>query len=557
MSASSKKKLRKEQSVMQMTERQLQEEKERKKLKTYTISFVAVMAVVLCIALVVLGVRAVNQSGYFQKKTIALQVGEHKLNSVELSYFFGDAISENYNQWYESYGQNLGAYLSIVGLDINKSLDKQIYNKSTGETWADNFLNIAVSNAQDNYALYDAAMKADFKLSDEAKKEIDTQIQNLEFWAMYSGFDSVEKYLGYTFSYGATVESYRKYLELGKIAEEYYDEYMQSLEYDDTAIRAHETGKYINYSSFSYVNVYFDYKDFLKGGTVGEDNKTTYSKEDEDAARAAAKAAAESLLTAKTVEELKAAVEALEINKKPEGTTGTFTPPVTADEQKNTRYVAIDTNLRDWIASDKRKPGDITLTENTFTSGEGENATTTIYGYYVTMFLSSSNNEVPMHNVRHLLVAFGSDSTKEYTAEEKAAAKKKAEDLLKQWQDSTEGATEETFIKLVKEKSEDNGTKADGGLIENISYDANLVEPFLNWAIDSKRQPKDVEIIESTYGYHIMFYVEKSEMNYRDYLISQELRSNDMQKWYADLLKATETKLLDTSWINKDTSIAG
>ena len=47
MSASSKKKLRKEQTTAQMTEKQLAEQKEAKKLKLYTTAFVAVVAIVL------------------------------------------------------------------------------------------------------------------------------------------------------------------------------------------------------------------------------------------------------------------------------------------------------------------------------------------------------------------------------------------------------------------------------------------------------------------------------------------------------------------------------
>ena len=74
MSASDKKKLRKEQATAYLTEKQRQEQAEAKKLKLYTIGFVSILVVVACIAIGVLGVRAVNQSGVFEKNTIAAVV---------------------------------------------------------------------------------------------------------------------------------------------------------------------------------------------------------------------------------------------------------------------------------------------------------------------------------------------------------------------------------------------------------------------------------------------------------------------------------------------------
>ena len=49
MSASSKKKLRKEQETANMTEKQLAAKKEEKQLKIYTLSFWVVMALCVCL----------------------------------------------------------------------------------------------------------------------------------------------------------------------------------------------------------------------------------------------------------------------------------------------------------------------------------------------------------------------------------------------------------------------------------------------------------------------------------------------------------------------------
>ena len=90
MSASSKKKLRKEQEAAKLTEKQLTAQKEAKKNSLYTTIFVVVMAAILVIALVVGVKQTLTNSGIREKNTVALTVGEHELNSVEMNYFFVD-----------------------------------------------------------------------------------------------------------------------------------------------------------------------------------------------------------------------------------------------------------------------------------------------------------------------------------------------------------------------------------------------------------------------------------------------------------------------------------
>ena len=91
MSASDKKKLRKEQATAYLTEKQRQEQAEAKKLKLYTIGFVSILVVVACIAIGVLGVRAVNQSGVFEKNTSAYNcyksVGFKDVVTKEYEYY--------------------------------------------------------------------------------------------------------------------------------------------------------------------------------------------------------------------------------------------------------------------------------------------------------------------------------------------------------------------------------------------------------------------------------------------------------------------------------------
>ena len=111
---------------------------------------------------------------------------------------------------------------------------------------------------------------------------------------------------------GADEESYHAYAERSALATDYYNAYSENLDIDDAAIRAHEAENFDAYSSFAYANYTLSYSYFLTGGTEDENGNMVYTEEEKDAARAAAKAAAESLPQCSTVEELNAAKASIE-----------------------------------------------------------------------------------------------------------------------------------------------------------------------------------------------------------------------------------------------------
>ena len=180
-------------------------------------------------------------------------------------------------------------------------------------------------------------------------------------------------------------------------------------------------------------------------------------------------------------------------------------------------------------------------------------------GYYVAIFNGKVDNAEKMSDVRHLLVQFEGGTEDEetgemiYTDEEKSAAKTKADDFLKQWQDGDK--TEESFIELVKENSDDSSA-AEGGLFEDINPDSQYVANFLNWSISDERQVGDCEVIETEYGYHVMYYVGESELTYRDYMITNEMRTADQEQWYAEILDAVTTSVGNTSKMQLDLTLS-
>ena len=545
MSATDKKKLRKEMETAFLTEKQKAEQAEAKKLKMYTIAFVSAMLLVVVIALGVLGVRAVNNSGIIQKNTTAATVGEHKLNSVDFNYYYIDAINEFYNEIYTQFSDYAESYLTSIGLDGAKPLDQQIQDAETGKTWAEYFLDGALENAKLDYTMYDLAKKDNFELSEEEKENLEHISHNLESYATLYGYSNTNQYLRAVYGFGSDIDNYTEYCERGAIADAYITAHNENVTYTDADIKEYVADKEDNYDSFNYHYSYLSYADFREGGTTDENGNKTYSDEENEAARVALKAAAENMATATSLEELKALAETTKVNENSE---------VVVNEQKDTLYTEINAALAKWLADDDRKEGDIGAipNESTTTDADG-NETTAVNGYYVALFGSKVDNVEKMGDVRHLLVEFEGGTTNdetgetEYSEEEKATAKTEAEGYLKTWNEGEK--TEEAFIALVKEHSDDT-TAEDGGLFENIHRNSEYVQNFRNWAIDASRKTGDCEVIETEYGYHVMYYVGDSAMNYRNYMISEDMRAEDHEAWYNEIVEAIEGALADTSKIN-------
>ena len=550
MSASDKKKIRKAQTSDFLTERQQAEQAEAKKLRIYTITFVTAMLLVVVIALGVLGVRAVNNSGIIQKNTIAATIGDNKLNSVEMGYYYTDTVNQYYSDMYTQFGESTETYLQAMGLDLHTPLDEQEQDSETGTTWAEYFMDMAITQAKNDYAMAAAADAESFKLGDEEQASLDNAEANLNTYATLYGFSNADQYLRAMYGYGSNVESYKAYSQRSAVAAAYIATHYEDLTYDDAALRSHEKDSFDKYSSFTYDSSYLSYTEFREGGEEDAEGNKTYTNEEDDAARAALKAAAEDMATATSLEELKAKAETVKVNENSE---------VVVNSYENQLYSAINSTLAEWLADSERKEGDIAAIPNEVTTeNEDGTETTTVNGYYVALYHSKNENKDAMSNVRHLLVAFecaeeGEHDHEEFSDEEKAAAKTEAEGYLKTWIEGEK--TEESFIELVKEHSDDTSA-SEGGLFENVNPSSNYVPNFLNWSIDNARKPGDCEVIETEYGYHVMYYVGDTEMTYRDYMISEEMRAKDHEEWYNGIIDAVEAKVGNTSKMNLGLTLA-
>ena len=536
MSASKKKKLRSE-NTAKLTERQIAEQKEAKKLKLYSIIFVVVL-VAMVVAAIAVGVnRSIEASGVHEKNTVAATVGEHQISNAELSYYYIDYVN--------NYANTYGSYLSLFGIDPSVALDKQVIDEETGETWADNFISEAASSVQAIYALADAAEAEGFTLPQEQQDQVDIMSNNLDSYASIYGYSNTDAFLKAQYGNGASKEGYMEYYQRNLLASAYQTNHQENLTYTDDQIREADNADPVKYSSYSFAQYHIPVSKFLTGGTTDENGNTTYTAEEREAAIAAAKVAIAPLTDSEinTVDALNEAIAAMDINAGTEASSTVYT------DQAST---GINSYLSSWVTAENREPGDVTCIEipGTVKDENGEDLET-ITAFYVVLFTGKNDNEVELVNVRHILVSFEGDAQEDgtYSEEVKEAARASAEEILNEWKSGD--ATEDSFAALANEKSTDTGSNTNGGLYEDV-YPGQMVTAFNDWCFDSARKSGDTGIVETTYGYHVLYYVGTTGQTYRDYQIVNELISSDMEAWSQELLESYTVTMGDTSYMRKD-----
>ena len=160
---------------------------------------------------------------------------------------------------------------------------------------------------------------------------------------------------------------------------------------------------------------------------------------------------------------------------------------------------AISEGGADWVYDAARKAGDKTIIT-------GDKAV------YIVM-LDKPAYVMNSVDVRHCLIQFDAKDSKNVTDEEKQAAYKTAKALYDEWLAGEK--TEETFKKMVTENTQDDGSKETAGLYEAIRISDSYVEPFENWSFDDARKAGDCDIVETEYGYHIIYFVGTDEIAWK------------------------------------------
>ena len=154
----------------------------------------------------------------------------------------------------------------------------------------------------------------------------------------------------------------------------------------------------------------------------------------------------------------------------------------------------------------------------------------------------------PRATAQHILIGVAQNASDE----EKAEAKKKAEDLIKQLKDGAD------FDTLAKENSTDKNSAANGGKIGPFRR-AEMVKEFSDAAYGLKVGEITEEPVLTQYGYHIIKLVEKPEKGslndlrstLEDELIAEKLKDTaTIHSVVSSLVKEADVKITDDTLKN-------
>ena len=510
MSASREKNKRKEQLASELTKAAPAAKKGMcKGLKT------AIGVVITAVVLAIVVFFTMLTSGFFANRVTAATIGEHELTAATVNYYYYDA----YASYYQMYGDMISYFF-----DTNTPLNQQMYDEETGTTWADFFMELGLENAAVNYAVYDKAVADGFELSGASLDELQTNLDLFDTYATINGFENADAYIAAQYGAGCNKDNFAEYMKVVLTAEEYAQSINDEFTYTAEEIAAEFEANKNSYTGVNYRTYYIPYADYEAEGYEGETNT--------EEAIAAAKAVADEMAAASKGNETEY-LALCEANAKEENKANYTDDSYTLRENYTANEV-LDI-AADWLFDQARVNGDVSVFED-----EG--------GLYVLYYLGFEAREENLVNIRHILIA---NTEEDETAEAEGAEtpQERAERVLAEYNEGEQ--TEEAFAELAKLYSSD-GNAAEGGLYENV-YPGQMVASFNDWCFDESRQSGDVDIVETEYGFHVIYFSAKSDVVYHDYLAENTLRNNAFTEWYN---AATENATYTTNAFGMRLSVA-
>ncbi len=471
---------------------QAEQEKKDRRYRRNAIIIVAVLVVLIIGALLI-------NSNFFYTKTTALTVGNTKYAPVDVNYFYRTTLNNVYQNLYSQ----LGDMTSMV-LDINKPLSEQPYpySEDDSETWADAMKRTVQENLVGVTAMYDAAIKEGYTLSDEGRAYIDSTVSQLRDTASANGFPDLNKFLAAYYGKGMTLEKLTDLMERQTIASNYSDTISDSLSYTDDQLAAvySEHADELDYYDFYVYTLYASMDQFDE---VPEDEKDAKVHE-----------AAEKIIDAASdPESYIAAVKE-------------FAGESTVVSVNATQADGLSINYADWIKDPARQYGDKTVLDVNGNS-------------YALYFIGRDNNDYNTVDFRHILVMAEADDNGEYSDEALFAAQAKAQELYAQWK---EDPTEDNFAAMANENSEDTGSNTNGGLYEQVKK-YSMVPGVNDFLFNQGHAAGDTDVVfgqSSGYaGYHVMYYVGENA-RYSNLLAESVARSEDYEARYQELISSYE-----------------
>ncbi len=443
-----------------------------------------VVAIVLAVAIVGgIAWKLIDSLGVIERAVTAVTIGDDKVSAAQFNYYY-TAQYQQMAYYADAYAQMNIGFDTSVPPDEQKST--QLDEDGNALTWDEVFKDSAANYAQFVYAYYNEAVKAGYTLSDDEKAQIDETVKSYREEAVANNY-SLNAYLRESFGGGFNEKAFRKQLEMETLAKNFSEDKASELETNiaEADIKAEYDA---NRKLYDYADVRY-YAFTYTTLTLNEGETEDALKERQKAENAKTEAKAKEIFDKLTDEaSFKAAITAFknEGKEKPAETDYTTLSEITT---YNSLSTATCDEVADWAFDTARKAGDKTIVN-------GEKGVYIVYSVKPIYTMNSVD-------VRHCLVQF--EDTENVTEAQKTDAKKKATALLDKWLDGDK--TEESFAAMVKDNTEDTASAETGGLYEGIRTTDNYVAPFEEWSFDDARKAGDYGIVETEYGYHIMYFV--------------------------------------------------
>ena len=497
MSASREKKVRQEMAASGTPDpKKVRQEEERLKHRRTNLMYGIIAGVFVLVAAFLL----LWNSNVIQRGTTAVTIDGTKYTAAEMNYYYFNTYNYWRNSQYASY-LGLGNAIDRNTTHLNE-MARSFVGVTEDMTWDEYLKQETIETLTHMTRLTALAEKENYTFTEEMQKQLDENLESLREAAKREGM-SEAAYLKAVYGNTMTKATYVKMWKQYAIASAYDTAYKQSLTYTDSDREAYYQEHKDDLDVVSCEYILFN----GNAPTTDADGKTIEpTDEDKEKAKNAAKDAAEAALerfnNGETLEEIATDYSIATYTKQDAATHST-------------------SDLSKWLFDANRAEGDKSIVESD-------------PNFYLAVFHSRSINDARTVNVRHILFltdtsALDKDS-ETYEADVAAiqeAAKAKADEALQNWKDGE--ATEDSFAAMANELSEDPGSNTNGGLYENVS-EGDMVESFDKWIFDEARKVGDTDVVETSYGYHVMYFVGDGLPTWK-VLADNSLRNTEYNEW--------------------------
>ena len=470
-----------------------------KKAASKIISIVLAAAIALGAVGVVL-----NYYGTFERMISIGGVGEEqKVSAAEYEYYYMQTYSQFLSliSQYSSMGMDYGFDTSLRPSEQTTTTKDADGNEIS---WEEYLRDRTIENIQVQKAYYNEAIKAGYgELTDADKEAIDAQLDQIREQAQATTTSTGEEKPRYSLNaflrmnYGSFMNSsfLKKILKAETIVSKYYKEEIAKLKagYDQAEIdKKYNTDK----SAYDVVDFRaYQFKTTTLTANSGESSDALKKRQAEADAKVKKDAEA---FAAEVKDEAAFLAKVKELNKDTKDYDADASTKMKSQLKANVTSSFTEAAAK-WLFDSKTAVGSVKMFEST------DKKTFTV------IILTGAPKQVDTVSVRHILFANTDAEGKALSEKEIEQKKKDAEAALKEWEKGDK--TSESFGDIAAELTEDTGSQATGGLYENV-LPGSMVPEFDAWIFDPARAEGDTAIVETEYGYHVMYFVSKDGQYY-------------------------------------------